>query len=75
MADIQPNAPKPNANVLPSPPPGLDDQVISSIDYTWRDEIVDAMIELVTCPILCEPSKNMIIFIMQCYDTASFQSH
>ena len=66
MAEIAPK----NAPAL-----DLDTRVNPSIDYTRRDEFVDAIIDLVTCPILREPSSNMVIFNLQCYDRESFQAH
>ena len=41
-------------------------------DFTRGDEIILTLHGLVTCPILLEPSHDMIIFNNHCYDKESF---
>ena len=44
-------------------------------DFTYRDELMITLEDLIKCPILLDTSDDMIIFNLQCYDKASFETH
>ena len=53
----------------------LDIRVVDSIDYTCRDKIIFAIMDIIKCPILLESSNTMVMMNDQLYDRDAFEHH
>ena len=56
-------------------PDHLSRRVDPAHDFTLYDELMIALDDLIKCPILLDTSDDMIIFNLQSYDKASFETH
>ena len=53
----------------------LDQRLQPEFDYTRRDELINGMMDMITCPIKIESTERVEIFNNRFYDVATFNRY